>query len=177
MLKEAMEGENYNMDAIMDSIDQFKFSISITQDKDLEVEATAAAHLGRIFYRCFHKEDKAGNYFKQSIRICEALKPKTFNKVKWYKNMIKDMDDINKAAMKKEPKASDDELKMRFELKADIDELWKKKDEGPVPFLQFVIGKYKNWSNKSVELSDNDLKMENLKQTMVKTIYHYHPDR
>lgn len=36
-----MRAAQYNMDAIMDSIDQFKFAISITQDKDLEVEAIA----------------------------------------------------------------------------------------------------------------------------------------
>lgn len=172
-----MESEQYNMDAIMDAVDQFKFSMSITQDKDLEVEAIAAAHLGRIFNRCFHKTEKAAGYFKQSLRICEALKPKTFFQVKWYQNMIKDMDEINKAAMKSDAQASEDELKMRQELKKEIDEMWDKKAQGPVPFLQWAIAQYKNWKGESIQLSDDDLKAENLKQTLVKTVYHYHPDR
>lgn len=100
VLKTALESqEEIQMDMIYDSIDQFNFAINIAQEKDIEVEAIASAFLGRIFYRCFHKNEKALSYFKQSKDLCESLKPKTFNLVEWYKNMIKDLDAIQKESM------------------------------------------------------------------------------
>ena len=73
-----MEAESYNMDTIMGAIDQFKFSISITKEKDIEIEAIASSYIGKIYFRCFHKHEKASGYFRQSLRMCESLKPKSF---------------------------------------------------------------------------------------------------
>jgi len=176
VLKKAMASETYNMDAIMDCMDQFKFSIKISQEKDLEIEAQASAYLGHLLFRCFHKNEKANGYFKRSIRICDALKPKSFTSVKWYKTMVKEMDAINKETMKKDGSSQSD-LALRRELKSEIDELWSKKTEGTEKFLKLCVQKYKNWKNETVELSEEDLKNANIKKTILKTVFHYHPDR
>ena len=51
------------------------------------------------------------------------------------------------------------------------------KRRGVVHFLKFITKKYKNWENQQVKLSNDDLKTINLKKTVVKTVFHYHPDR
>ena len=68
-------------------------------------------------------------------------------------------------------------MAIRKELKVEIDELWDKKSEGAVAFLKLCAQKYHNWKNKQIELSEEDLKYANLKKTIIKTVYHYHPDR
>jgi len=88
-----MEAEEFSMDSIFQVVDQFKFSIQLSYEKDAEVEAIASSHLGRLFFKVMHKKEKAIRYYKDSVRLCETLKPKTFTIFKWYQNMIKDMDD------------------------------------------------------------------------------------
>ena len=88
-----MEAEEFSMDSIFQVVDQFKFSIQLSYEKDAEVEAIASAHLGRLFFKVMHKKEKAIIYYKDSVRLCETLKPKTFTIFKWYQNMIKDMDE------------------------------------------------------------------------------------
>ena len=90
--------------------------------------------------------------------------------------MIKDMEAINKEAMKKDDSSQSD-LALRRELKPEIDELWNKKGEGAQEFLKFCVQKYKNWKNQTVELSEEDFKEANMKKTILKTVFHYHPDR
>jgi hypothetical protein len=46
-----------------------------------------------------------------------------------------------------------------------------------VAFLKFVAEKYNNWKNEKVVISEDDLKDAKIKATLVKTIFHYHPDR
>lgn len=78
VLKTAMEAEEFEMDSIFQAADQFRFCIQLAYEKDAEVEAIASGHLGRIFYKVLHKKEKALEQYKDSIRICETLKPKTF---------------------------------------------------------------------------------------------------
>ena len=92
--------------------------------------------------------------------------------------MIKDMDSINKETMKLNIKdESDFEKNLRVENKVELDMLWKKKDEGVVAFLKFCSENYNDWKNKKVVILEDDLKESKLKTTLVKTIFHYHPDR
>ena len=78
--------------------------------------------------------------------------------------------------MKKNDQSSKD-VALRKELKKEIDELWDKKSDGAVQFLKLCAQKYHNWKNNQIEFSDDDLKHVNIKKTIIKTVFHYHPDR
>lgn len=92
--------------------------------------------------------------------------------------MMRDMDAINKERLKAEGKdESEDDQKIRKENEKEIEGLWKKKEEGAVAFLKHCVEKYKNWKNEKVNIDDDDLKFMKIKATLVKTIFHYHPDR
>ena len=86
----------------MRTINQFKFSIRITKEKDLEIKAIASSHIGKIYFQCLNKHENASYYFRQSLRFCESLKPKLFTQFQWHKDMLLIMDTINKEKLKKE---------------------------------------------------------------------------
>jgi len=54
-----MDAEEFEMDSIFQAVDQFRFCIQLSFEKDPEVEAIASGHLGRIFYKILHKKEKA----------------------------------------------------------------------------------------------------------------------
>lgn len=93
--------------------------------------------------------------------------------------MMKHMDEITKAERLAEDKSkSADEVAMRRENKALIDELWNAKDKGAYHFLKLVQQKYESYhADKKVEFSEEDLKDKNLRKTLVKLTIHYHPDK
>lgn len=51
----------------------------MVHEKDVELEAIAAANMGKIFYKGLSNSKKAKQYYRDSIRMLETLKPKTFN--------------------------------------------------------------------------------------------------
>lgn len=78
--------------------------------------------------------------------------------------MMKDMDAINKEALKKDKKdESEDDRKIRKDNEKEILELWTKKEEGAASFLKHCSEKYKNWKNQKVEISEDDLKDAKIK--------------
>lgn len=77
---------------------------------------------------------------------------------------MKDMDAINKEALKKDKKdESEDDRKIRKDNEKEILELWTKKEEGAASFLKYCSEKYKNWKNQKVEISEDDLKDAKIK--------------
>lgn len=51
------------------------------------------------------------------------------------------------------------------------------KKKGVATFLKFCTTNYPNWSGELVQLSEDDLKMINIKKTLLKQHKNYHPDR
>lgn len=80
IFQNAMEkSDSVDMDAVYDALDMYKSIMTKVHEQDVELEATAAANLGKIFYKGLAKTDKAKQYYRDSIRLLETLKPKTFN--------------------------------------------------------------------------------------------------
>ena len=178
VLNQAMQAEQIDMDTVLMALDQFNFAKSIADEKILEVEAIASAYIARIYYRCFKKVEKSANYYRQSIRICNALKPRSFIRDDWYKEMMKDMVTIDKQVDQRERDAELQETKqLREENKKEVDELWAKKEEGAHAFIKYCIANYNNWKNQKVEIKDDELTDGQLKKTILKVIFQYHPDR
>jgi len=97
-----MEDENYNMDLVYDSIDCLHRAISLSFEKDAEVEALSFCQLGKIFYKCIKDLNKAIKHYRSCIRILETLKPRVFNEFAWHKLMMKHVEEIEDALRKKE---------------------------------------------------------------------------
>lgn len=94
--------DQVNMDSVYDALDMYKQIMTMVHEKDVELEAIAAANLGKIFYKGLATRDKAKGYFRDSIRLLETLKPKLFTEFKWHKLMMKYMDEITKAEILEE---------------------------------------------------------------------------
>lgn len=92
--KAIFKSEEFNLDLIYDAIDSFTRAISLSFEVDAEVEAISSAHLGKVFYTGLKNNIKAKKYYLDSIIILETLKPKIFTHEKWYKLMVKHMEEI-----------------------------------------------------------------------------------
>lgn len=91
---------------------------------------------------------------------------------------MKHMDEIIKAERTSEDaKKNDAEMALRKELKAEIDEIWDKKNESPEKFLKLLSEKYVSYKSEKVEFTEEQLKSSNLKKTLIKATIHYHPDK
>jgi len=95
--KAIWDSENFDVDLIYDSIDNYKNALNLIHEKDPEIEAIISAHLGRIFYKGLKLSAKARLYYLDCIRLLETLKPKTYFDHKWHQLMMKHMDEIIKA--------------------------------------------------------------------------------
>ena len=85
------------MDLMYDTLDSYNDARNMIHEVDPELEGIVSAHLGRLYYKGLHKSEKAKQYYRDSVRLLETLKPKTFNEYKWHKLMMKHMDEITKA--------------------------------------------------------------------------------
>ena len=180
MFQNALEkSENIDMDAVYDALDLYKSVMSKIHEKEVELEAIAAANLGKIFYKGLSKNDKAKTYYRDSIRLLETLKPKVFTEFRWHQLMMKHMDEITKAEKLAEDNSkSEEEMAMRKSLKKEIDELWDAKDAGPRDFLKLMERSYPSYHpDKEVTFTEDELKESNLRKTLVKLTMHYHPDK
>ena len=117
--------ENVDMDLMLDVLDRYNSAREKIHEFDPEMEAFISAHIGRIYYQGLSNSEKAKKYYRDSLRLLETLKPKTFNEQPWHQTMMKHMDEINKADLiAKDKKTSKKENKLRKLCKTEIDELW-----------------------------------------------------
>lgn len=91
----AFEKENMNSDLIYDALDNYNNAIKLTFEIDLEIEAISSAQLGKLQFRALKNFSKAKKHYNDVVRLCEAMKPKIFTEEKWYKLMMKHMNEIH----------------------------------------------------------------------------------
>jgi len=92
--------------------------------------------------------------------------------------MTKDIREIQvqKNMTEDETRSKEDEKLMGL-CKKEIDELNNEAKKGEESFVKFVTKKYEGYHNKKVEYSEESLRNSNLKKTLIKVCFHYHPDR
>ena len=95
--KAVLDKENVDMDLMHDALDLYNDARNASHLVDPENEAVVAAHIGHIYYQGLKNSEKAWKYYCDCLRLLETIKPKTFNDKKWHQNMMKNMDEINKA--------------------------------------------------------------------------------
>ena len=93
-LQSALDYESFDYEDVFGCLDQFKFAISLSKEKNLEVEGICCAHLTKLFYKFLKMNKKAKEYGNRCVHILESLKPKIFTDYKWYKLMMKHMTEI-----------------------------------------------------------------------------------
>lgn len=82
--KSLYEDEYMNMDLVYFGLDCYKNSISLSKEKNLELEAVVRSKVGKIFYLALKNEKKANDEFLHCIRLAASLFPKVVTTEKWY---------------------------------------------------------------------------------------------
>ena len=92
--------------------------------------------------------------------------------------MMKHMEEIlNEEKKDEDSKKNAAEKEIRTALKAEIDELQAERNKGIVQFLKLISEKYVSYQGKKVEFTEDQLKSQNLKNTLKNVTKHYHPDK
>jgi hypothetical protein len=79
---------------VYDAVDCFHRAITLSFEKDVEVEGISFCYLGKIYYKCFKDIQKAKKHYRSCVRILETLKPRIFTEFSWHKLMMKHMEEI-----------------------------------------------------------------------------------
>jgi hypothetical protein len=59
--------DDYDIDNVFIALDSFRFAISMSKDKCIELEAKAIAYIGKIHFKAIKNNNIAKEYFVNSI--------------------------------------------------------------------------------------------------------------
>jgi len=183
-----MDEESPNMDAVFDALDWFKSASLKARENDLEQEAIACHHIGRIYEKVIKLKGRAKEYYMQTMTLSEACKPRTFYNRLWYTRTRDSLNEFQQEAVRRDDEAKQKERQKYLDQLKDEIKLLDENKELLGDLIDTVLAnfppknekKFKDADKKELkEIIERDDYAENgrKKKLLLKFLSDYHPDR
>jgi len=121
--------ETTNMDLVFEALDWFKNASIMARGFDLEQEAIACHHIGRIFEKIIKLKGRAKEYYMQVMNLTEACKPRTFYGKSWYYDTTTSLKEFQEEAAKRDDVEKQKKRQAHLDLLKDELKLLKDADD------------------------------------------------
>jgi tetratricopeptide (TPR) repeat protein len=102
LLDRALSEETLSMDAVWDVIDWLRRAIILTRELDIEQEAAALSHMGRVFLLVIKHETRAAELLTRCIQLALSAHPRSFATSAWYNQATTLMEQIQRRRLQRE---------------------------------------------------------------------------
>ncbi len=173
--KRYMFDEDFDMFAIMVALDLFQKVLATSGGLAVEAEAIACARMGQIFFNVLKVQEKGHRFCLQAVQLAASMHPKIFNQCDWYQVCVQIIEKWRRekqieeeAGWQKKREPIMEKLKpVLYELKSQASK--------PIAFLlKFLFEKH---PPKDEEAVLGSVDAAALKNTLLKAIRIYHPDK
>ncbi|PRP77634.1 hypothetical protein PROFUN_00495 [Planoprotostelium fungivorum] len=178
MLHLVLEQETISTDTVWDIVDTYRRVIVLTREKLVEVEAEAYSHTARIFRVILHDHDRAKHYYKLCVHLCLSMSPKMMDSHSWYQECVEAnrLFQIEEDRIEEEARLRDTSV-LREEMKAELEELYGKKDLSVQKIMEWLLQRHPVKTGDPMEQLAPDAAPLTVKRYLLNVIRRYHPDR
>lgn len=176
LLTEALQDdEALDIDKMWQIVDLFKQAELLTRELDLECEAMVCSSLARIFDKVFKLESRARNYARQSLRLAEAMKPRTFHGAAWLVNAEDTLRELQRrAAIRADEEASREREPFLKEWHEELTTLNTMRSKSAQALLDHI---YLAHPPKVEHTKPAAWDADNMKRHLLHALRAYHPDK
>jgi len=177
LLNQAINSEEgLIMDYLWDALDHFKHASILCREKDIEIEARLYGRVGYTYYKILKLSNKAKEAFETSIRLALSL-ARNLSGEEWFEQVSGYLQEMREDETKRENAEMMKKREKFLEMcQSEIEEMDKMKGKSHQEFVKFLLQKYPP-KNKNFELRESALEVAQMKQTLLKIIRLYHPDK